>query len=243
VKQDVEGPEGNPGAEQPQNVALFARLEGRILAIALVLIAIYLTWLGLGCPGFPKKSHLFLGMTATLVFFGRMAGMSFGYAAGLEHTVVVPIAVIVETLMVLLFYPLFVLSSRRLLVIGAFKNLLERIHTAAEAHNETIVRLGIPGLLFFVWFPFFMTGPVVGCAIGYLLGLRPWVTLSVVLAGNSLAIASWALILRNIRDRVAAYHVYAPIALVAIGIMVLVAIFVIRSMRREKNSRKTRTQD
>ena len=218
---------------------LLASLEGRILGVALVLSALYLAWLGFGCPGFPQKTHAFMGTTTTIVFFGRMAGMSFGYAMGLEQSVVVPIAMIVETLAVLLFYPLFVLSLQRLLVVRGFKNLMERIQRTAEIHQDKIVKYGVAGLLVFVWFPFFMTGPVVGCAIGYLMGLRAWVNLTIVMVGNCLAVLTWAIILGKIRDRVAAYNPYLPVILVAIGIIILAAIYVFRGMRRQANSRRS----
>jgi uncharacterized membrane protein len=218
---------------------LLASLEGRILGVALILSALYLAWLGFGCPGFQQKTHVFMGMTTTIVFFGRMAGMSFGYAMGLEQIVVVPIAMIVESLAVLLFYPLFVLSLQRLLVVRAFKNLMERIQRTAETHGDKIVKYGIAGLLAFVWFPFFMTGPIVGSAIGHLMGLRAWVNLTIVLVGNCLAVLTWAIILGKIRDRVAAYNPYAPVILVAIGIVILAAIYVFRSMRRQANSRRS----
>lgn len=54
-------------------------------------------------------------MTATNIIFGRAAGISVGYTMGLDHIVVVTVNMLIETILVLLFYPLFVLSWRRLL--------------------------------------------------------------------------------------------------------------------------------
>ena len=84
------------------------------------------------------------------------------------------------------------------------------------------------GLLAFVCLPFWMTGPVVGCAIGFLLGLRTWVNLTVVLAGTYLAIGGWALLLRELHARVAEYSVFGPMVLMAL--IVLIAVAAIREL-------------
>jgi uncharacterized membrane protein len=215
---------------------LFATSEIRILAVGLLLAILYAGWMGLGCVGVTQKSQVFMAMTATQVVFGRAAGMSFGYAAGFDQSLVIPAAMVLETILVLLFYPLFVLSWRSLLVIPALKRFMERTHRSAEAHHVTIHRFGIPGLMFFVWFPFWMTGPVVGCAIGFLLGLRSWLTLTVVLSGTYLAIGSWAVILRKIHQRVAAYNPYAPIFLVGIAMVILLMVCGFRMLRRTGRS-------
>jgi len=218
--------------EARQEGRLFATSEIRILAVGLLLAILYAGWMVLGCVGVTQKSQAFMAMTATQVVLGRAAGMSFGYAAGFDQSLVMPAAMVVETILVLLFYPLFVLSWRSLLVIPALRRFMERTRRSAEAHHGTIHRFGIPGLMFFVWFPFWMTGPVVGCAIGFLLGLRSWMTLTVVLLGTYLAIGSWALILQNIHQRIAAYNPYAPIFLVGIAIVGLLTFYAFRIRRR-----------
>jgi len=200
------------------------------------LAVLYAGWMGLGCVGVTQKSEAFMAMTATQVVFGRAAGMSFGYASGFDQSLVILAAMVLETILVLLFYPLFVLSWRSLLVIPALKRFMERTRRSAEAHHATIHRFGIPGLMFFVWFPFWMTGPVVGCAIGFLLGLRWWITLTVVLSGTYLAIGSWALVLQKIHERVVAYNPYAPILLVGIIIVILLMVYAFRTLRRTGKS-------
>ena len=238
MEQDREETKNAYGEEKQDRVGLFASSEGRMLAIVLALVALYFVWLGLGWPGVPQKFRALMGFTATLVFLGRAAGMSLGYAMGLDHSVVVPLSMIVETLTVLMFYPLFVLSWRRLLVIKPLGNIMERTHRVAENHRGTIDRYGIPGLMFFVWFPFFMTGPVIGCAIGFLLGLRMWITLTVVLIGTYVSIATWAMLLGKIHERVVAYNPYAPVILVAIAIVILAGIYVLRTIHPGRNSAK-----
>jgi hypothetical protein len=122
---------------------------------------------------------------------------------------------------VLIFYPLFVFSWRHLLVIKRLKKTFDRIHKAAEAHKDTVQRYGIIGLFAFVWFPFWMTGPAVGCVIGFLLGLRVWLNMTVVLAGTYAAIFGWAFFLRQFHERVASYSPYATVALVVLLVIVI----------------------
>jgi uncharacterized membrane protein len=140
---------------------------------------------------------------------------------GLEHRTVIPIAMVVETVVVLVFYPLFVLGWRHLLVIKRLKNVFERVRHAAETHKGTVQKYGIIGLFAFVWFPFWMTGPVVGCVIGFLLGLRPRVNLTVVLAGTYVAILAWAFFLRRIHDQAASYSSYAPMILMGLLLVII----------------------
>jgi len=128
----------------------------------------------------------------------------------------------IESYLVLLFFPLFVFSYRRLIVIKPLEDALERARRAARAHERTVMKFGVPGLLLFVWFPFWMTGPLVGSVIGFLIGLRPLVNLAVVLSGTYLAIFCWGLILQRVHERLEALGPYVPFAFV--GFIVLVAV-------------------
>ncbi len=226
--------------ENRWQAGLFATHEGRILLVGLVLAALYFTWLAFDCPGVSEEPQVFMGMTATLVFLGRAAGMSFGYAMDIGSRIVVLFSMFIESVLVLLFYPLFVLAWQRLLVIKVLRNLMETFRKAAEAHHDVVIRFGIPGLMFFVWFPFFMTGPLVGSVIGFMLGLRTWVNLTVVLTGTYLAILSWAIPLRRIHERAEAYNPYAPVVLVVILILILVGVYLLRRTRRGHDSSKRR---
>ncbi len=201
---------------------LLTSSEGRLLLIGVALAFMYTFWLGVKLLFSPEESQVLVGMTATGVMFGRAACMAFGYSLGLGHSTVIPICIIIETILVLIFYPLFVLSWRHLLVVNWLKNIFERTRKAAEAQRGKVQRYGIIGLFVFVWFPFWMTGPVVGCVIGFLLGLRVWLNMTVVLAGTYVAIFGWAFILRQFHDRVASYSSYAAMVLMALLVIILI---------------------
>jgi uncharacterized membrane protein len=157
-------------------------------------------------------------MNATETMFGQAASMAFGYSQGLGHIMVIPICIAIETVLVLICYPLFVLSWRHLLVINWLKNIFENIRKAAEIQKGKVQKYGIIGLFVCVWSPFWMTGPVVGCVIGFLLDLRIWINITVVLAGTYLAIFGWAFFLRQLHDHVASYSLYATMVLLALSI-------------------------
>ncbi len=166
--------------------------------------------------------------------------MSFGYAVNLSHGVVVPVNMLIETILVLLFYPLFVFSWRHLVEIPGLSKIIKRTSRVAEAKRETIRKYGMIGLLAFVFLPFWMTGPVVGCAIGFLLGLQTWVTLTVVLAGTYLAIGGWALLLRELHVRVAEYSVFGPMVLTALIVLIAVAGYLLHRAHSEREAGKAK---
>lgn len=212
---------------------LLATSEGRILEIGLIIALFFITVLGVGYIYYQEKAHVFIGMSATNILFGRAAGISFGYSFEISNILVICTNIIVETILVLIFYPLFVFSWQSILVIKPLRKIMERTSTAAEVHQDTIRRYGLIGLFMFVWFPFWMTGPMVGCAVGYLLGLSPWKNLTIVLSSTCLAVICWALLLREIHERIAAYSPYASIALVILIILIASGIYFLRYLRHK----------
>jgi uncharacterized membrane protein len=197
----------------------------------------YTGWLAFRLLWSPEESQVLIGMTATAVVFGRAAGLAFGYSAGLGPATVVLISMVAETASVLIVYSLFVFSWRHLLVIKSLKSFFARIHQAAQTHKAAIQRYGVIGLFAFVWFPFWMTGPVVGCVIGFLLDLPIWLNMTVVLGGTYVAIIGWAFFLREVHQRVASYGPYAALTLVVSLIAIVLVGHILRRTLRD-NRRK-----
>jgi uncharacterized membrane protein len=238
VTEETEQPKSLPETEQEnqKKISLTASPEGRLLLIGVTLAFLFTFWLGIKLLLTPEDSQIFIGMTATEVMFGRAAAMAFGYSLGLGHRTVVPICMIIETILVFIFYPLFVFSWRHLLVLKWLKNTIERIHKAAEAHKGKIQKYGIIGLFVFVWFPFWMTGPLVGCVIGFMLGLRIRLNIPVVLAGTYAAILGWAFFLKQFHDRVSSYNSYAAmILMILLVIIIIVGHLLYRTLHEHKN--------
>lgn len=221
-KKEQPANESNPEQSDLLKGTLLSSSEGRLLVIGAILALIYIFWLGIKLLFSPEESQLLIGITATGLLFGRATAMAFGYSLDMGHGTVIPICIIIETILVLIFYPLFVFSWRHLLVIKRLKNIFERTQKAAEIHKEKVQRYGVIGLFFFVWFPFWMTGPVVGSVIGFLLGLKVWLNITVVLAGTSAAIVGWAFFLRQLHEKVASYSSYAAMILMILLIVIVI---------------------
>ena len=171
----------------------------------------------------PQASRMIGAMTFFNIVFGRIVSMSIGYAGGYGHALVIPVNTWVETVLVLLFYPVFVFSMRKLVVFPKLKRFMERTRAAAERHHDKVRRYGIAGLFIFVWFPFWMTGPVVGSAIGYLLGFPAWLTVFVVLTGTYVAMGGWAYIMFGVHSHAAMIGPWAPALLVVVIIFFVLA--------------------
>ncbi len=234
----TEQPAGESKSQKRKQLkaTLLRSSEGRLLLSGVALAFIYTFWLVIKALFSPDESQVLIGITATEIMFGRATAMAFGYSMGLGHGTVIPICIIMETILVLIFYPLFIFSWRHLLVINWLKNIFERTHRAAEAHKDKVQRYGLIGLFLFVWFPFWMTGPVVGCVIGFLLGLRTWLNITVVLAGTYTAIFGWAFFLRQLHEQVASYSSYAAMVLmILLIVIIIVGHLLYRTMHENKN--------
>lgn len=58
----------------------------------------------------PQQFTTLMGLTVTNVVAGRAAGISYGLAAGMTYLSVLVINAAIETVLVLLFYPIFVFA-------------------------------------------------------------------------------------------------------------------------------------
>jgi len=212
---------------------LFASTEGRLLGVGLALTGLMLLAFGIGWHLFPDRILPYAIMTGLNLIIGREAGMSFGYASGFGHAQVVPLNILIETIQVLVIYPLFVLSTRQLIRLRTLQPFITRIHRAAESRGGMVRKFGIAGLFVFVFAPFWMTGPVVGAIIGFLIGLRPWVNLAVVLVSTYIAIGVWALLLNELNVWAATVNQFAPYALF-LAIVLIAAAMQFLSRHRDR---------
>jgi len=206
---------------------LFSSTEGRLLGAGLALTGLMLLAFGIGWQLFPDSVLTYAAMTGLNLVIGRAAGMSFGYASSLGHAQVIPLNMAIETIQVLVVYPLFALSWRQLIRTPRLQPFFTRMHRAAESRGGAVRKFGVVGLFVFVFVPFWMTGPVVGAIIGFLIGLRPWLNLVVVLGSTYVAIGVWGLLLNELSawaatvNRFAPYALFLAIALIAVAMHLL----------------------
>ena len=218
---------------------LFASTEGRFLGLGLALTGLMLLAFWIGWHLFPDSVLPYAIMTGLNLIIGREAGMSFGYASGFDHAHVVPLNILIETVQVLVIYPLFVLSTRQLIKLRTLQPFITRIHRAAESRGGMVRKFGVIGLFVFVFAPFWMTGPVVGAIIGFLIGLRPWVNLAVVLVATYVAIGVWALLLNELNVWAATVNQFAPYALF-LAIVLIAAAMHLLGRHRDRAAQKER---
>ncbi len=210
-----------------KTVELHIFLLGIAIAIAGILVMAAVAFWS------PETSEIMGAMSFTSLTFGTVVSMSIGYAAGYGHALVIAVNMWMETVVVMLFYPAFVLSVRKLVVFPRLKHFLERTQAAAERHQDTVSRYGIIGLFIFVATPFWMTGPVVGSIIGYMLGFPAWLTLTVVIAGTFMTLLIWAYLLFGLFTRAAEFGPWA--AVIIIGLIMLVTSAAYLFERRGRN--------
>jgi len=217
-----------PNAEESTEVGMLRRIvsapEGKILMAGVTLAGLHMGFIALTRLRSADLFQSLLAMTGAHILGGRAAGISVGYAHNVRPWMVILADMVIETFMVLLFYPLFVFSYRRMIVIKPLEEAMARAQRTARAYQAKIMKYSIPGLLLFVWFPFWMTGPLVGSVIGFLIGLRSWVNLLVVLSGTYLAILCWGIALQRVYESVRPVGPYIPIVFVSLILLLAVSI-------------------
>jgi uncharacterized membrane protein len=206
--------------------------EGHVLVSGLALLLIYMILLVIQLTIDPTQFQTLIGMTAIEVVFGRIACMAFGYSMGIPQYQIILISIFLETILVLIFYPLFVFIWQQLLMIRWLKRFSDRTRKTAETHKGKVHKYGIIGLFMFVWLPFWMTGPVVGCMIGYLLRMRIWINLITVLSGTYIAILGWAYLLNQLHKQQLSFGSYTFVVIAAITAAVILARILRRRFRR-----------
>ena len=145
------------------------------------------------------------GIVLTNVLVGRVPALSFAYAVELSHIVAISVNVLIELILVCIIYPLFVLSFNGILKIELLENFFNTIKAKKKKHQKSFDRYGGFGLFLFVFIPFWMTGPIVGAIIGFLIGLKHYTIITVVAFSTFIAISLWGLFLQEIIDFLLAF--------------------------------------
>ncbi|HEY9018070.1 small multi-drug export protein [Thiomicrospira sp.] len=212
---------------------IFGSFEGLILAIGILSALLGLGLIGVLAIWSPELSGIIGSMVFSNLMLGRSVSLLIGYAAGQGHLLVIGVNLLTETILVLLFFPLFVFSLNKLPLFPKLQTLIERIHRQAEKHQDWVRRYGVIGIFLLVFFPFWMTGPVIGCALGCLIGLRPLHNLVTVLSGTFLAMLAWAWLLYGLHTQATLFGSWGLLLLfgVLLGIAVAGYWFNIRQAR------------
>ncbi len=183
----------------------FDLIEVKILSIGLLLCALtglYFLFLLFTDPG------LYNVMTSTAVVHlmgGRALGIARCLAAGISIFYTILYNFYLEIVIVLVAYGIIVLIMRNVIQPKIFHSAVRQAELTAQREKTKVKRYGAIGLFLFVMFPFFMTGPVVGAIIGYLLNYRAINNFLIVFSGTLTSIIIYALVGNGILDFIGQY--------------------------------------
>ena len=213
----------------------FDLIEVKILSIGLVLAAIaglYLAYLLFADPGLYRV----LSSTAIIhIMGGRALGVATCLSAGLSMFYTIFYNFFLEMVIVLITYGVVVLFMRNVIQPKLFRSTVRQAELTAQQQKTKIKKYGAVGLFFFVMFPFFMTGPVIGSIIGYLLNYRAVNNFLIVFSGTLTSIVTYALVGNNI---IRFINQYVEVELVkkwgSIIIGILILVFIIYHIKTVK---------
>lgn len=172
----------------------FDLIEVKILSIGLMLCAltgIYFLYLIFTDPGL----YNVLSSTAVVhLMGGRALGIARCLSAGISLFYTILYNFYLEIVIVLVAYGIIVLIMRNVIQPKLFHSAVRQAELTAQSQKTNIKRYGAVGLFLFVMFPFFMTGPVIGAVIGYLLNYKAINNFLIVFSGTLTSIIIYAFV-------------------------------------------------
>lgn len=192
------------------------RSIGHICLVS-TLIVFILTGIFWG-PPYPDVWKLVLAHFAG----GRAANATIGLNYGFNTWFILFQACMQDFIVMFYAYPFFVTGFQFASRWPFLGPALQNTHDLAFRHKDRIAPYGVAGLLAFVIFPLWSTGPLVGVVVGYLLGMSARLCFMTVMIGNTIAMALWIWAFEFINGKLAAMHEHLP--LIVAGIIVGVAV-------------------
>jgi len=210
-------------------------IEVKILLVGLVLMAlngIYFLYLLFTDFGLYKV----LSSTAIIhIMGGRALGIVTCLSADISLFYTILYNFFLEVIIVLVAYGIVVLVMRNIIQPKLFNSAVRQAELTAQSQKTRIKKYGSIGLFLFVMFPFFMTGPVIGAIIGYLLNYRPINNFLIVFSGTLGSIMIYALLGNNIINFINQYiHIDVLKKWGGIIIAVLIVVFLIYHLKTVK---------
>jgi uncharacterized membrane protein len=210
-------------------------IEVKILLLGLVLTALTGTcflYLLFTDPGLYKV----LSSTAIIhIMGGRALGIITCLSAGISIYYTILYNFFLEVVIVLIAYGIVVLVMRNIIQPKLFKSAVREAELTAQRQKTKIKKYGTIGLFLFVMFPFFMTGPVIGAIIGYLLNYRAINNFLIVFSGTLSSIVIYTLIGDNLINFINQYiHIDVLKKWGGIIIAVMIVVFLIYHLKTVK---------
>jgi len=210
-------------------------IEVKILLIGLFLMAltgIYLLYLLF------TDFDLYKVLSSTAIIHimgGRALGIVTCLSADISLFYTISYNFFLEVVIVLIAYGIVVLVMRNIIQPKLFNSAVRQAELTAQSQKTKIKKYGSIGLFLFVMFPFFMTGPVIGAIIAYLLNYRPINNFLIVFSGTLASIVIYALLGNNIINFINQYiHIDVLKKWGGIIIAVLIVVFFIYHLKTIK---------
>lgn len=170
----------------------FMRSEyGRIFALGCLLLIGGISVIGfMAYRDYPLWPDIF-SMSIAHMVAGRGVSVIQGLSLGLHPVVILILATYSDLVLMLIAYPVMVFTYQYFVESRVFQNHMRPVFDSARKRMDRFGRYKIAGVFVFVWLPLWMTGILAGSILGYLLGLRTWVTLTVAGFGTFSSILCW----------------------------------------------------
>ncbi len=201
---------------------LISSQEGKILIVGILLFITFLMIIVVVYLFSTDRANDLMVMSVTNFFFGRAAGISYGYTVEFSDRVIILMNIMIEFIMVMITYPLFVFSWNKSLNVKYLRRFFITVKRQKLKYKSFFQKYGVYGLFLFVWFPFWMTGPVIGSIIGFLIGIKHYTTMFIVLSGTSLAIVIWTYFLKELI--LLLNQISANASYIVLGIFIVIAL-------------------
>lgn len=196
------------------------KTESKLLLLGLFLLLLLLVSLGVVSLFDIELASKLLGTAITNLIVGRMGGLSFGFSSGIDFYVVLFTNLYFEVLLVLIVYSLFVMSWENAVKFKRLEHFFEVIKSFVAKHHDKFHKYGPYGIFFFVFFPLFMSGPVVGAIIGFIIGISHIRNILIVLSSTFIATTLWAFFLNEIVTFLNTFNQYASWGILIVLIIV-----------------------
>lgn len=164
---------------------------------------------------------------ATFYYAGQFGAMPLGLAAGGEPWIVGLYVWAADAAGLLVFFPLTQFGVDRLAHRPGFlARWIRGVQARAAGRSEFVARYGALGLFAFTSLPFLFNSPILGAAIGRIVGLPAKKTLTALLGAVSVMSVVWTLLFARGLEKAEAVDSRLPwvIGLASVGITVLLAL-------------------
>ncbi len=170
---------------------IFNTTEGRIFLAGIVLSVLLLMVVGYFAVVDMKIAKVLVLIFLAHTLGGRAAGIGLCIMNNFGPLITICYNFYLEVLIVCFTYSIFVLSVNNYIQIPWLLKMMEKISNNALEQKDKIAAYGWIGIFLFVMAPFFMTGPMIGSIIGYMIRIPLVKNLSATFGGTLTAIIIW----------------------------------------------------